>query len=248
MTSESHPTRIPADLVAKLRSLRARLAGYGRDAPTIPGRWNAVFHAYDQTLAVVADRAGIPSAPPLNQVLGRRRLTEPERFRMETELFDVGVDLGIVGEHLRARGLPAGPPPTPAPESGPPPEPTPAPRPAGGDASRDAPRRTTADGDPPARPPDPVDPEARARVLAHRLAAYAREHRRWPTKLAEWSADLDAYDETLVELARRNGVTRSSVPLGGRRRLLPEERARLEELLATHGLDLRHQGSGGGTL
>ncbi|MDP9070906.1 MAG: hypothetical protein M3N68_06415, partial [Actinomycetota bacterium] len=60
----------------------------------------------------------------------------------------------------------------------------------------------------------------------------------WPTKVAEWSADLDTYDETILALADMLQLP-SPVPPGARPRLLAEDRALLEQDLAAAGVDLR---------
>ena len=78
---------------------------------------------------------------------------------------------------------------------------------------------------------------ADARALRRRLAEYRTSGQTWPTKVAEWSADLDTYDETILALADMLEVP-SPVPPGARRRLLAEDRARLERELAEAGADL----------
>lgn len=62
--------------------------------------------------------------------------------------------------------------------------------------------------------------------------------RTWPTKAEEWSRDLDAYDAALLALADMLGLPTTTPPPGARRRLLPEERAVVEERIASRGIDV----------
>lgn len=74
--------------------------------------------------------------------------------------------------------------------------------------------------------------------MRRRLDIYESDTRLWPTKVDEWCEDLDTYDGVLVDLAAAVGLPASSLPSGGRRRLLSEERVAIEAGLARAGLDL----------
>lgn len=78
---------------AELKSLRARLGGYGDDLPTTPGDWHAAAWDYEQALMLAAEAMGVPH-PELDMVLGRRRLTITERNSIEKGLVAIGFDLG----------------------------------------------------------------------------------------------------------------------------------------------------------
>jgi hypothetical protein len=80
-------------LGAELKSLRARLGGYGDDLPTTPGDWHSAAWDYDQALVLAAETLGVPH-PELDMVLGRRRLTITERNIIEKGLVTRGIDLG----------------------------------------------------------------------------------------------------------------------------------------------------------
>lgn len=77
----------------ELKSLRARLGGFGDDLPTTPGEWHAAAWDYDQALVLAAETLGVPH-PELDMVLGRRRLTIAERNNIEKGLVSRGIDLG----------------------------------------------------------------------------------------------------------------------------------------------------------
>lgn len=89
-------------LGADLKSLRARLGGFGNDTPTTPGEWHAAAWDYDQALVVAAAALGVPHPEP-DMVLGRRRLTIAERTVIEKGLVARGLDLGSP-----PRALPSG--------------------------------------------------------------------------------------------------------------------------------------------
>ncbi len=80
-------------MAADLKSLRARLGGFGNDLPTTPGEWHAAAWDYDQALVVAAAAIGVPHPEP-DMVLGRRRLTIAERTVIEKGLVARGLDLG----------------------------------------------------------------------------------------------------------------------------------------------------------
>lgn len=88
---------------------------------------------------------------------------------------------------------------------------------------------------------------AELRRLRLRLDGY-RSPAAWPTKDAEWKADLNAYDDALVHAATVLGLdevtgdellTGFSPPENGRGRLRPEVRFLFEEALARAGMDVR---------
>lgn len=89
-------------LATELKTLRARLGGFGDDLPTTPGDWHAAAWDYDQALVLAAETLGVPH-PELDMVLGRRRLTITERNSIEKGLVARGIDLGAPG------ALPRGP-------------------------------------------------------------------------------------------------------------------------------------------
>lgn len=80
-------------MAADLKSLRARLGGFGDNLPTTPGDWHAAAWDYDQALVVAAAALGVPHPEP-DMVLGRRRLTIAERTVIEKGLVAKGLDLG----------------------------------------------------------------------------------------------------------------------------------------------------------
>ncbi len=80
-------------MAADLKSLRARLGGFGDNLPTTPGDWHAAAWDYDQALVVAAATLGVPHPEP-DMVLGRRRLTIAERTVIEKGLVAKGLDLG----------------------------------------------------------------------------------------------------------------------------------------------------------
>lgn len=215
---------LPPDLVAHLQGLRYRYAadpgGGSRDR-------REIRNAYDQVLVQVADLLEIPGAPEPDLVIGRRVLTIYERSLLEKAVMAAGLDLGIEARpRLRALGPPAETEPAPPPPrwsatapSPPPWQPPAAPRPAA-DAS---PRAELA---------------RQARGMRRRLDAYESDTRLWPTKVDEWCEDLDTYDGVLVDLAAALRLPASSLPSGGRRRLLSEERVAIEAGLARAGIDL----------
>ncbi|MBW3580643.1 MAG: hypothetical protein KY447_03420 [Actinobacteria bacterium] len=87
------PSAQAVRLAADLKSLRARLGGFGHDLPTTPGEWHAAAWDYDQALVVAAEAIGVPHPEP-DMVLGRRRLTIAERTLIEKGLVARGLDLG----------------------------------------------------------------------------------------------------------------------------------------------------------
>lgn len=213
------PGSLPPDLVARLRGLRLRLGGN-------PGSGGAAQrqtrNAYDEALVQVAYLLELPGAPLPELVIGRRVLTLLERALLEKEVVAAGLDLGTT-ERPSPPALGPGPPPEPVPPPGPVPRPEPAPA-------------------PPQPPPAPADPRTvlvrEARVMRVRLKAYESDDRMWPTKVAEWCEDLDAYDGLLVDLAEAFDLPAAMRPAGDRRRLLSEERSGIEAGLADAGLDL----------
>ncbi len=218
------PSSLPPDLVARLRGLRLALGGNpgGAGSAQRPTR-----NDYDQALVQVAYLLELPGAPLPELVIGRRVLTTLERALLEKEVVAAGLDLGGTDRPARpARpALGPGPHPGPAPEPVPPPGPTPRPEPQ------------------PSPPlPTPADPRTvlvrEARVMRRRLDNYENDDRLWPTKVAEWCEDLDAYDGLLVDLARALDLPAALRPAGDRRRLLSEERSGIEAGLADVGLDL----------
>ncbi len=217
------PSTLPPDLVARTKALRLRL-GDPASAGTEARR--RARTDYDHLLVQVADRLELPGAPDPDLVIGRRVLTTLERSLLEKEIVAVGVDIGV-------RYAPRPPPltqdtrfddrrPAPAPTPAPPPEP---------------PRYS-----PPPPPSPPLSQRdqlvALARGMRRRLDLYERDDRLWPTKVEEWCEDLDTYDGVLVDLAGVAGVPEASLPEGGRRRLLSEERTALEAGLDKAGVEL----------
>ncbi len=87
------PRAAPSALGSDLKALRARLGGFGDNLPTTPGDWHAAAWDYDQALVLAAESLGVPH-PELDMVLGRRRLTVPERNGIEKGLVTRGIDLG----------------------------------------------------------------------------------------------------------------------------------------------------------
>ncbi|MDQ4096372.1 MAG: hypothetical protein M3144_00675 [Actinomycetota bacterium] len=229
-----------AQMAGHLRTLRSCFGN--AETPAKPGAWSAAAYAYDEALVLAANTLQVRGAPEPFMVLGRRRLTEPERAQLEEALAERGVDVGVVRYLPRTDrallALPSG-----RPTAAPPrPERPPSVRPPR------APRRDAA----PTRPLEPEPALARrpggagdhigrvaeeARRLRRRLAAYRKTEKTWPTKVAEWTADLDAYDDVILTLAEMVRVP-SPVPSGAQRRLLFEDRVRLEQLLTEAGIDL----------
>jgi hypothetical protein len=214
------PGSLPPDLVVRLRGLRRRL---GNNAGAATNRQTR--NAYDEALVQVAYLLELPGAPLPEMVIGRRVLTTLERALLEKEVLAAGLDLGT-GERPARPALGPGPSPEPAPPPGPMPRPEPAPQPP----------------PPPPSPAPPADPRRvlvrDARVMRRRLHAYEKDDRLWPTKVAEWCEDLDAYDSLLVDLAKAFDLPARVRPAGERRRLLSEERSSIEAGLADAGLDL----------
>lgn len=216
---------LPPDLVARLRGLRLQLGGNPGGAGTAQRQTR---NAYDQALVQVAYLLELPGAPLPELVIGRRVLTTLERALLEKEVVTAGLDLGITDRRSPpALGPGPGPRPGPAPEPVPPPGPVPRPEPA---------------PQPPPSPRAPADPRTvlvgEARVMRRRLDNYENDDRLWPTKVAEWCEDLDAYDGLLVDLARAFHLPATMRPAGDRRRLLSEERSGIEAGLADVGVDL----------
>lgn len=228
------------------KELRALRNGWGRqgDTPSSPGAWSAAQYAYDEALVLAADLLRVPDAPEPEFVVGRRRLTEPERARLELGLAERGVDVGVTRSLPRPTGpmlalTSGGPEPGPDPGDGVGRAPPPPPEPDTG--AETFPRRRERSGGRRAQPSTGLwvgRLAADARALRRQLAEYRSTSETWPTKVADWTADLDAYDELLVTLAELVGIP-SPVPEGARRRLLLEDRVRLEEQLAEAGLDVR---------
>jgi len=233
------------------KELRALRSGWGRqgDTPSSPGAWSAAQYAYDEALVLAADLLKVPDAPEPEFVVGRRRLTEPERARLELGLAERGVDVGVTRSlprptkpmlALASGGPEADAPPGPDPgQAGRAPPPPPRSEAGTTDEARHA--RRERSGRRRTRPASELwvgRLAADARTLRRRLAEYRSTSETWPTKVADWTADLDAYDELLVTIAEMVGVP-SPVPDGARRRLLLEDRVRLEEQLAEAGLDVR---------
>lgn len=258
-----------AELGTQLRTLRSCFGT--ADTPAAPGAWSAAAYAYDEALVLAAKSLHLRGAPEPFMVLGRRRLTEPERAQLEEGLAERGVDVGVVRYLPRTNrallalpsGRPAPAPPSPArpdhPASGrsdSAPSAWPGPdRPASGRSDRPPSARPAPEpgAEPvPVRRPEPqpgFSPRAaaagghigrvaeEARRLRRRLAAYRKTEKTWPTKVAEWTADLDAYDDVILTLGEMVGVP-SPIPPGAQRRLLFEDRVTLEQRLTDAGLDL----------
>lgn len=84
---------------------------------------------------------------------------------------------------------------------------------------------------------------AQARSIQAELDSYTttRDHY-WRTKAEDWTADLARYDRVLVTMALLLGhPVPPEPPHGAQRRLSREERAGLQELLESQGLDLGRQ-------
>ena len=244
-------------LASELRTLRACFGGYRGEVPNSPGGWSAAIYTYDTALVRAANLLGVSGAPDPDYVIGRRRLTDFERAQIEEGLADAGVEVrparALGDGRDRLLGLPSGRSSSASNRAGGPlglpvAPPTgarrPA-RPAGG-------RRQGDNGDAaPLEQPDRARPSRQpgtrrrvgqlaedARRLRQRLDEYRRSGQTWPTKVAEWSADLDTYDETILALADMLELP-LPIPPGARRRLLAEDRVRLEQDLAEAGVELR---------
>jgi len=63
------------------------------------------------------------------------------------------------------------------------------------------------------------------------LERYGTDTELWATKSAEWAACLEEYDEVLEAAAELVQLPLPRLPYGSRRRLRPEERARIEALV-----------------
>lgn len=219
------PSSLPPDLVARLRGLRSRLGG---DPNSSGAAQRQTRNAYDEVLVQAAYLLELPGAPLPEMVIGRRVLTHLERALLEKEVVAAGLALGVTVRRTPP-ALGPGPGPGPSPEPAPPPGPMPRPEPA---------------PSPPPAPPPPAPVDARkillreARVMRRRLDNYENDDRLWPTKVAEWCEDLDAYDGLLVDLARAFDLPVAMRPAGDRRRLLSEERAGIEQGLVDAGVDL----------
>ncbi|HEX2065059.1 MAG TPA: hypothetical protein VHE80_11630 [Acidimicrobiales bacterium] len=248
-----------AEMGARLRTLRSCFGSV--DTPATPGAWSAAAYAYDEALVLAANSLQVRGAPEPFMVLGRRRLTEPERAQLEEALAESGVDIGVVRYLPRTDrallALPSGRPAS-APPSPPGPDRPASPRPHPPRSARSG-RPSSARPAPepraeaaPIRRPEPEPGFAprsaaagghigrvaeEARRLRRRLAAYRKTEKTWPTKVAEWTAELDAYDDVILTLGDMVGVP-SPLPPGAGRRLLFEDRVTLEQRLAEAGLDL----------
>jgi hypothetical protein len=235
-----------AEMGAHLRTLRSCFGN--ADRPATPGAWSAAAYAYDEALVLAANTLQVRGAPEPFMVLGRRRLTEPERAQLEEALAERGVDIGVVRYLPRTDrallALPSGRPAAAPPRPDRPPSvrraPRPRPRPDAAPARRPEPEPEPE----PVFAPPPMGEGAHigqvaeeTRRLRRRLADYRKTEKTWPTKVAEWTADLDAYDDVILTLAEMVGVP-SPVPAGAQRRLLFEDRVHLEQRLTESGIDL----------
>jgi hypothetical protein len=83
---------------------------------------------------------------------------------------------------------------------------------------------------------------ARLQDMRRHLDTYEDKTTAWPTKPADWDADLELYDHELLAAGDLLGVPPPRV--GDRPRLTPRERAILEERLAAAGVDVRGEAPG----
>ena len=93
---ESQPIQF-AELVAELRRLHAEIESYTttkpRWWPTKAEEWVRDMWAYDHVLVATVEMLGHPTPPPPPKG-AQRRLSPPDRGRLEQILADGGVELG----------------------------------------------------------------------------------------------------------------------------------------------------------